>query len=104
LGAAATAGFGFAATTATVAAAAPAATAAAPGAPVEAGFKVGIFPPGRAPAIPGKVGFTVIRAVSFGGWLFTTDVPVFLLDSGGAGEGMVAAGFNGAALALDGST
>ena len=73
--------------------------------PVEAGFTVERFPAGRAPAIPGKLGFTVIRAVSFGGWLFTTDVPDFVPapDAGGTGEGAVAAGFNGVAPVLDAS-
>jgi hypothetical protein len=102
------AGFDFAAPRAAAEPAAAPATVAAPatasarpgvaGAAGVVGFASGRFPPGRAPE-PGRLGLTVIRAVSFGGSLFSTDVPDFLPVSGGGGEGMVAAGFKGAGAA-----
>ncbi len=78
--------------------AAPATASARPGVAGAAGvadFASGRFPAGRAPD-PGRLGLTVIRAVSFGGSLLSTDVPDFLPDSDGGGTGMAAAGFKGA--------
>ncbi len=80
----------LAATAPTAAAATPAATGA-----TGTGFAAGKLPPART-AAGGRLGLTVMRAVSLGGADLTMVVPDLLLASGiGAGE--VAAAFRGAA-------
>lgn len=94
---------GFEATTAVPATAAAAPTAA-PAATAgtrpagAAGLAVGKFPPR-----PGRLGLTVMRAVSFGGGDLTTDVPVFEFGSGRF-AGVVEVGFNGTAPGAKGVT
>lgn len=106
----AAAGFGLARTEA--AATEPAATAAAPAVTAAglitvvplaedvAGVETEVFAPeilptGLAAPMPGKVGLTVMRAVSLGGWPLTGEVPDLVLPPLGAGEGVVTEGFKG---------
>lgn len=72
--------------------AAPAAAATTGTAPTT-GFAVGKLPPART-AVGGRLGLTVMRAVSLGGALLTMDVPDLLLGSGLA-AGVEEAGFSG---------
>ena len=79
---------------------APAATTAAAAAPATAtgtaepaGFAVGKLPPART-AVPGRLGLTVMRAVSFGGGVLTMEVPVLAFGSG-TGIGAAEPGFRG---------
>jgi hypothetical protein len=47
---------------------------------------------------PGRLGLTVMRAVSLGGALLTTEVPAFELVSTGGVVGVVARGLSGAGM------
>ena len=70
-------------------------TGTVPAADETAGLTVGIPPAGRAVAALGRLGLTVMRAVSLGGAALTTVVPDFLFGSGmTAADG--ASGFIGA--------
>lgn len=74
------------------------APAAAPTAKAAAGTGLGAAEgtfAGRAGAA-GRLGLTVMRAVSLGGADLTTAVPVFALGSGGGATGVAVAGFRGA--------
>ena len=79
--------------TALAATAAPA-TAATAGTAPATGFAMGKLPPART-AVGGRLGLTVMRAVSFGGAVLTMEVPVLLLGSG-VEAGVEETGFNGA--------
>ena len=76
------------------AAAAPVAATAATTGTAPIGFTVGIGLAVRVAPAFGSVGLTVMRAVSLGGAVFTTEVPDFLFVSG-TGTGVAAAGFIG---------
>jgi len=92
-------GLAVAATAFTAPAAATVAAAAATGVVPDAGLTVGKLPTparGTAAAAPplGRLGFTVMRAVSLGGAFLITEVPDFLFPSG-VNAGLDAAGFMG---------
>lgn len=86
--------------------AATAVAAATTGTAPPAGFTVGKLPTparGALALAPSKLGFTVMRAVSFGGAFLMTEVPDFLLPSG-VMAGLAAAGFIGITAPLAGAT
>src|ERR1700679_3936299 len=78
-------------------AAAPAKAPTAPAATTAPGTGLGVgAPDARTGVAAGRLGLTVMRAVSFGGADLTTVVPVFALGSASGVAGVSAAGLSGA--------